>query len=320
MTAIRRWLKGATTSLLGILLVTTGLGSVDHAHAIPIAIPGTSISLEIPDGFTVADNFSGLENIRSGSSVTINELPLEAYEEIFPLFSSEDAATEGLLRQGITIEDYSTLAVGDDQVPLLRGTQQSAVGVVTKYLTLFKGETTILVTFNILDPDDLTQEKVETTIASITLAAAPTLDDKLAQLPFSFQPASPFTVADVMGGSLALLSTIPGPDPTGLLPIVIIARGQNVIYGRDAADLSEDLLRGTQGFALAEIVLEEAVEFAGGSGYFIQARMDDLTVIQYTHVPENGRYIRLLATTAHEGHDDVRFAIEEIADSVRVKD
>ena len=71
MLAYKRWFKGIL--LLGALLAVLG-----KAQAAPIVIPGTSVSLEPPAGFTVAENFSGLENIHSGSSITINELPLEA--------------------------------------------------------------------------------------------------------------------------------------------------------------------------------------------------------------------------------------------------
>lgn len=315
MRAFKQWLNGIAALLFGTLLAFAG-----RAQAVPITIPGTSVSLEPPAGFTVAENFSGLENTQSGSSITINELPLEAYEEISTIFNTDETAAEALLRQGITIEEHILLESGDIQIPLLRGTQQAAVGAVTKYIALFKGETTILVTFNIIDVAEVTQDVVETTVTSVTLAAAPTLEDKVSQLSFLFQSVAPFKVADVLGGSTVLLSTVEGPDPTGLKPIVIITRGQNVIYGRDAAEISEDLLRGTRGFSLAEIVLEDSAEFAGGNGYLLQARMDDVTVVQYAYVPENGRYIRLLATAEHSAFDDVRSTIEEIAASVSLED
>ena len=143
---------------------------------------------------------------------------------------------------------------------------RQAGGAVTKYITLFKGETTILVTFNIIDSNEIPQDVVETTVASITLTAAPTIDDKISQLPFSFQTVAPFQISEVIGGSAVLLSTEKGPDPTGLKPIVIITRGQNVIYTKDAADISEDLVRGTRGFSLADIVREDSIEFVGGDG------------------------------------------------------
>ena len=314
MQALKRRLKTIAMLMAGILLSVTGV------KAAPIAIPGTSVSLEPPAGFAVAENFAGLENAESGSSITINELPPEAYTEVATIFSTAESAREGLLRQGITIDEHTLITVGQDQVPLLRGVQQTAAGEFTKYLTLLKGETTVLVTFNIADPNQTTQETIEATVASITLATAPTIDEKIEQLSFSFQSAEPFRVNDVLGGSSALLTTFEGTDPSGMAPVVIIARGQNIIYGQDAADISDDLLRGTRGFSLAEIVRQEAVEFSGGSGYLIEAELDGLTVLQYAYVPANGRYIRLLATGERSALMDVLPAVEEIAASVSLRD
>ena len=305
---------------IGMLMAGILLSVVSGVKAAPIAIPGTSVSLEPPAGFTVAENFAGLENVESGSSITINELPPEAYAEVSTIFSTAESAQEGLLRQGIIVSEHTLITVGQDQVPLLRGVQQTAAGEFTKYLTLLKGETTILVTFNIAAPNQTTQETVEATVASIILATAPTIDEKIEQLPFSFQTAEPFKVADALGGSSALLTTFEGTDPSGMAPVVIIARGQNIIYGQDAADISDDLLRGTQGFSLAEIIRQETVEFSGGSGYLIEAELDGLTVLQYAYVPANGRYIRLLATGERSALMDVLPAVEEIAASVRLND
>ena len=315
MQTLKQRLGAIGTAVIGMLL-----SLVSRVQAAPIAVPGTSVSLEPPAGFMVAENFAGLENTASGSSITINELPPEAYAEISTVFSSSESAREGLLRQGIMIDQHSLVTVGQDQVPLLRGTQLTAAGEFTKYLTLLKGETTVLVTFNIVDPAQISQEVVEATIASISLAEAPTIDERIEQLSFSFQTVEPFRIADILGGSSALLTTFEGTDPSGRAPVVIIARGQNVIYGQDAADISDELLRGTQGFSLAEIVRQEAVEFSGGSGYLIEADLDGLTVLQYVHVPENGRYIRLLATGQHTALMDVLPAVEEIVTSVRLRD
>ena len=156
-----------------------------------MAIPGTTVSLEPPPGFTLSNNFSGLENIQSGSSITITELPPDAYPEISTLFSQEEAATEAFLRQGIAIEERTVIAISDTQVPLLRGTQQGEVGQVTKYMALLKGEKTVLVTFNIIDPTPDTPDIVTATVSSISLAAAPTLEKQLSQLSFAFQPQAP---------------------------------------------------------------------------------------------------------------------------------
>lgn len=309
-------MKRTLVVMFGILLSSLG-----KAQAAPIAVPGTSVSLEPPMGFTLSNHFSGLENLDDGSSITITELPPEAYEEISTLFSEEESATEALLRQGIAVKEHTYLNIGNTQVPLLRGTQQSAGGTVTKYMTLFRGENTVLVTFNIIDPRQDTSEVIEAAVASISLTAAPTIAERIAQLPFTFHATAPFRVADVLGGSSALLTMIDGPDPSGLSPVVIIARGQSVVSEyNNIYRLSEQLLRSTQGFSLANIVQTNAVDFGGGRGYRLEATMDELTVVQYVFVPDNGRYVRLLATGEHQAFAKVLPAVENIANSVLTPD
>lgn len=291
-----------------------------NAQAAPITVPGTSVSLEPPTGFTLSNNFSGLENLQDGSSITITELPPEAYAEISTLFSQEETATEALLRQGIAIEEYTLVDLGGTQVPLLRGTQQSSGGKVTKYITLLRGEKTVLITFNIIDPSQYTDYMVECAVASISLSAAPSIEERISQLSFTFQATVPFRVSDVLGGSSVLLTTVNGTDPSGLSPVVIIARGQNVVDDNRLPYLSEQLLRSTRGLSLATINQGDWVEFAGGRGYRLEATIDELTVVQYIHVPDNGRYIRLLATGERGAFTEVMSAAEEIADSVVVID
>ncbi len=289
------------------------------AYATPVAIPGTTVAeIEPPAGFTVSDSFSGLENIETGSSITIFELPSEAYAQLSDLFATD--AEAALLTENIVLEEQFLLEVGDTQVPVLRGTQQTTIGSVTKYVTLLKGEKTVLVTFNIIDPAVITQGMVESTIASIDLAAVPTLDEKIAQLSFSFQAAEPFKTSDVFGNSAVLLTTFEGTDPSGMKPVVIIARGQSSVGGRDAEDISAELLYGTRGFSSAEILNQEPVDFAGGQGYLIEAELDGLAIKQYVVVPADGLHLRLLATGERTAFTDVLPAVDAIANSIRIND
>ncbi len=108
MQTLRQRVKTIVLLIVGILLSAIG-----QAQATPIDIPGTSVSLEPPAGFTISDNFAGLENTASGSTITINELPFEAYEEVATVFSTTEAATEALVRQGIIIEAHTLLDIGE---------------------------------------------------------------------------------------------------------------------------------------------------------------------------------------------------------------
>lgn len=314
LTPRHRW-QGLAGLILGLLLASIG-----QATAAPVVIPGTTVAeIEPPAGFTISDSFAGLENIEDGSSITIFELPPEAYDELSTIFNTEESAEAALLSENIILEERFLLTVEDTQVPVLRGTQQTSIGNATKYITVLEGEKTVLVTFNIIAPAVITQAIVEATITSIDLAAAPTLEEKVAQLSFSFQAIAPFRVSDVFGNSGVLLTTFEEIDPSGTKPIVVIARGQSVVYDRDAEDISAELLYGTRGFASAEIVNQESVEFSGGLGYLIEAEANGLTVVQYTHVPADGRHIRLLATGESSAFADVLSVVKTIADSVTVE-
>lgn len=306
-----KWLSNGAIATLSLVLTSVGKG-----YALPIPIPGTTVVIEPPPGFTLSENFSGLEHVDSGSSLTINEFPAEAYTQLSPLFSTQEDATEAFLRQGILVEERTTVDVGTAPLPLIYGIQQSPIGTVEKYITLMQGDNTVLLTFNILDPTITSREAVEAAIASINLASAPTLEEKVAQLPFSFEAFTPFELRDVIGGSSALLTTFEGTDPSGEQPVIIIAKGQSAVYETNLAELSETLLRGTQGFALADITYESPTSFANGNGYLLEADQNGISIIQYTHVGTDQRHLRLVATGATTELNRMREAVMSVATSV----
>ena len=261
------------------------------------SIPGTSVSLDAPDGFSVATGFSGLQNLEDGSSITVIELPVEAYEELALIFSDLDVAKAGFAQQGVSIERSGTIAVGGQIVPILMGSQPIPGGSVEKYMALFRGDTAVLISFNIFDAETITISTIERSLASVTLSSAPTLSEEVEQLPFSFASAAPFRIGDVLGGSSVLLTSFEGIDPTGLMPVVIIVR---------------------QGFEEAEIASSEEVNFGGGAANYLEAVSEGRKIVQYLRVPANGIYVRLVAFGEIAEIDEVLSAVSEIARSVSV--
>lgn len=310
-----QWLKRSAIATLSLVLTSVGKG-----YALPTPIPGTTVIIEPPPGFTLSENFSGLEHVESGSSLTINEFPAEAYAQMSMLFMTQEQATAAFLRQGITVEERATIEAENGELPLIYGTQQSAIGTVEKYVTLIQGDNTVLLTFNIFDPSIASREQIEDTIASIRLTSAPTLEEKVAQLPFSFEAAAPFELRDVLGGSSALLTTFDGIDPSGQQPIIAIAQGQSPVYETDLAQVSETLLRDTQGFSLADITAQATVAFVDENGYVIEAEQDGISIIQYVHIGSDLRHLRLVATGETSALAQVREAITSIANSVTYSD
>ena len=282
------------------------------------SIPGTSVSLDAPDGFSVATGFSGLQNLEDGSSITVIELPVEAYEELALIFSDLDVAKAGFAQQGVSIERSGTIAVGGQIVPILMGSQPIPGGSVEKYMALFRGDTAVLISFNIFDAETITISTIERSLASVTLSSAPTLSEEVEQLPFSFASAAPFRIGDVLGGSSVLLTSFEGIDPTGLMPVVIIVRALAAVPAFDVKLVAQQLLRETQGFEEAEIASSEEVNFGGGAANYLEAVSEGRKIVQYLRVPANGIYVRLVAFGEIAEIDEVLSAVSEIARSVSV--
>jgi len=288
--------------------------------ATEVSIPGTSVSINAPDGFTVASRFSGLENVQDGSSITVSEMPAEGYDELRQKFSDLNAATEGFAQHGILVERTDTYLAGEQQVPVVIGSQPIPNGEVYKYMALFRGDVTVLVTFNIFDPQTMTEPVVKEIIKSIRLSTAATLEQKIEQLPFSFQNTAPFRVGDTVGGSGVWLSTFDGTDPTGLMPRLIIVMAYAPIPASSDIELvARQMLRGTRGFDNAEITTTEDRSFGGGRGHYLEALTEERKIVQFVRIPPDGVYVRLAAFGATADLEAVMPAVSEIAESVSIR-
>jgi hypothetical protein len=285
-----------------------------------VSIPGTSVSMEPPAGFLPADTFAGFQNAEDSSSIVIAEFSPQAYLQLLDTFSSAEAASQAFAAQGISIARRTTVTTGDVQVPVLIGTQTAVGFEVGKYLALYSGENTVLVTFNVFDAGRVREPAILAALESVRVSAAPTLEEKLEQLSFDFRVEPPFRAFDVLFGGAVALTSFEGTDPSGLLPYIVIERMSGVVENDDVLQLSEFLLHGIQGFSAARITSREAVRFAGGSGYLIEAMGDEYAAIQYVHIPPDGRYLRLFARGAEDRLLEVKSVVAAIADSVVIKD
>ncbi|EDX84913.1 hypothetical protein S7335_2612 [Synechococcus sp. PCC 7335] len=289
-----------------------------------ISIPGSSVSLLPPAGFVVSDQFSGLVNQESLASIVLAELPPDAYTELSSILSSTpEAVTDAFAARGIVleVETISSVLVEGSQVPFVKGTQTVGGTQIDKYFALFGTESTILLTFNVTDPALLSEQAVVETIKSVEVAPALSIEQKVAELPFTFVPAPPFQVFEVLLGSTVLLSPGGEPDPSGEAPVIIIASSVSPILGAELAafdidTFSSQLLLSTEGFAEATITARSPTEFAGGEGYLIQASISDSTVFQYLRILPDNFYIRLLAVGSTDEIEDLAPTIEAIQSSV----
>ncbi|MEM9091984.1 MAG: hypothetical protein AAGC93_25020 [Cyanobacteria bacterium P01_F01_bin.53] len=311
--------------------------SIEDNDAELTTIPGTSVSLSPPPGFVLSDRFSGFINPETLSSIVLVEMPPEAYPELASMLSSTpQAVTEAFSDRGIVlvVEKISSISLGTDTTPFVQGVQVADGMRVTKYFALLKGDRTILLTFNVIEPDDLSEETIIETIQSVSLSPAPSIEQKIAELPFTLEAIAPFQVLDVIVGSSVVLNLSGERAPLEEEPLIIIANSTSPITSNpsetDLADYSSQLLQNTSGFSHADITEQSTVDFAGGEGYLIQALLPEANqqeasqqegtkVLQYLRILPNGFHLRMIVLGDSETLEELTPAIQAIQRSVEPK-
>jgi hypothetical protein len=276
-----------------------------------LQIGGTSITLTAPAGYTRIAR--GIEDSATGSSITVSERPAESYAELAQTFGSAKNLSAAYAQQGVLIRAVRKLNVGDVEVLFASGNQDYRGKKFVKYLALIKGVKTVLLTFNIADRS-FTEADAEALVRSVEIAPPPTLEEQLAQMPFTFRAVEPFRITQVRARTTVTLAA--GEESSPEVPVLVIGRAAaRALPGQDA-QFAVDLLRDTAGFREAVITEEGQAEFAGGTGYRIVATVEDRTVVQYVRIVPGGFYMRLLARGDTAAMQAAAGAIAEIAASV----
>jgi hypothetical protein len=287
--------------------------AADQPAAVPqgpqrLPIRGTSVTLTAPPGFAPSRTERGIENTTTGTTVTISEASAEAYAGLADRFKSAKAMTDGYANQGVTIRTVRNV---DGKIPFAIGRQTKDGKDLTRYLALLKGDKTVLVSFT--SPDrTFTEADAETILRSIELTPEPTLEERLAELPFVFRAVEPYVVQNVINRQAVNLEV--KNDKTQ--PTVTIGTGRSQALMGEEARVAVELLKGTGGWRDAQITVQEPATFAGGKGYRITAVVEDRTAVQYLRILSGGTYLRFLARGTASAMQNAEAVITELAGTV----
>lgn len=166
-------------SLIALTLVAYFMGT--PAQAAPVAIRGSRVLLEKPDGFTTPTNFTGLALESKQASILITELPAP-FDKVTAGFSEE-----GLTSRGMHLLEKKSMSVGKYPGMFLELTQSAAGQTFHKWMLAFgDSNKTVIVTGTA--PKD-SEKTLTDTIKSSVLSAlyddnAPA-PDPFADLPFT---------------------------------------------------------------------------------------------------------------------------------------
>jgi len=293
-----------------VLLIVAQISKAEY-------IPGTTISMSPPPGFELSQGFAGFLDPADNSSITISELPPEAYANVAVMFSSQEAAAP-FSAQGVHVSGHDLLVVGEDKVPFLTGTQLVSGIEVTKYMALLRSEKTVLITFNLMDGTRLKKSDAIASVKSVRSRAAPTIQEQVEQLQFVFEEVKPFKTNQILQGTTVLLSTSDATDPTGRIPISVITLGSVRESALDQKSLSEQLALSTVGFADASITESRSTIFAESDGHYVKASSGESLLIQYVYAVGD-YYIRSVSLGEKNAVMRLEKRIDKLAGSIKLK-
>ena len=287
------------------------------------AISGTTVSLAPLKGFVPSAKFAGLEHAEAKASVLVVEMPPEAHAQLQALFGNAEAAKANFAKQNIVIDEAEDIETAGGKGRILTGQQNVAGTTFDKWIVLLKGAKTVMITVQAPEDSDLDGDEVVTMLKSVSLGAEPTLDQKLAALPFRVRASEPFRVVDTFGGLGVLMTSGPlNVDPKGSQPMLIVSyqTGGQVAAGQLSA-VAEKLLQTTRGFEKAEIAKRETITFAGSrDGVLLSGKTAEGSTgkrfAQYIGLGPDGRFVRLIVSADEATYPSLEPAIKAVADSI----
>lgn len=315
-------LNGIARRFAVAVLALLALTGAAMAQGERLALPGTGISLVPPQGFVLPEEFTGLLEPESGTSIIVTVAEPAAYEELLPVFSSVEEAAEFFSAQGLQIDATYSMSSPDGTIPYLRGTQEANGVTLGKWVGLAGGAQAVLLTANVPPGGELTQAEFEALLSSLEVAGPASLEEQVAALPFTVGEAEPFEFARVMDGTMLALvdASVAEGAPQ---PAVILDARFNITGMPPLADAAEDLLRSISDFAGITIDESVATSFAGGEGWLISGTAEDRTLgtvrVRQWLGHRDGDLVRMVAYGPIEGFDAISGAVETIAASVQWK-
>jgi hypothetical protein len=281
-------------------------------------VPGTSVSLEPMPGFEPTSSFAGFMNANQGS-ILIVEFPEAAYVPVSQTLGNIEAARGNLAKQNIAVDRLEEISTADGgKAPFISGSQRSGDAIYDKWIAVFKGPPTVMVTVTSPRSNRLGSAQVRAMMESVSVGREATLADKLAALPFSATPAPPFRIFDILlGAVLGMTVGDKDVDPERAQPTVFIAYEPALVD--DPAELERNPMP-SQSLGNPQIESRKPVKFAGLTGILLNGRCDgNRRFLQYMAVTGENKLITMVYAAPAAGFDDLKPAAEAIASSVILK-
>ncbi|MER2196379.1 hypothetical protein [Methylobacterium brachiatum] len=310
--------------VLSLAVLMAGLGSAAYA-ADPVYPPGSRFGFEPPADMALSRRFSGFERKEGGATLSVVELPPNAFAELVSGFTDAN-----LLSQGFAVEKREEVKVGDNEGMLYTGEQPAdpnATAPAIRKWILVVGTPTVtgLIIAQAL-PDAETEETMRKLVTGVTLRPPLTLDQQVEALPFRIGNMAGFRPIRVLAGNSVLLTAGPKDQMQNLeQPILVMAQA---VQQPPAAEQRDGFARAAlaSNQTMKDFVIERAQSYRsnGVDWHEIVARAVDMptnvpVVVSQTIRFNPDGYLRALGVVREDQRTGVLAKFREVVDSVQVK-
>ncbi len=150
----------------------------------PVYPPGSRFGFEPAKEMVVSRRFTGFEREGGGATVSVVELPAQAYKDLTTNFTDEN-----LKSQGLVVKTRETLKLADGREGLLVTGEQpieqpAGAPALHKWVFLVSDPTVTGIVIGQTLPTAETDEAMRAMLTSVRVRPALTLDQQVAALPF----------------------------------------------------------------------------------------------------------------------------------------
>jgi hypothetical protein len=239
-----------------------------------VSIPGTRVSLQLPDGFTISGSFPGIEREELGAMVVVSEIAVPIKKILTGLTKEEMDA------QGITLLGAKQVKVGDLDGTLFDTKQDDSDGTMHKWLLLF-GNDQATVVLSAAAPE-LLEPAVSKTLVNCMLGAKWDLNKELDPydgLGFSLRKSEVFEIRGRRPGGILMTRKDAPEQLTPAEPILVVYSATEAAIAPLAIFAKNELTVNSQ-FTDFSNLAERTLTVNGLSGYEIvaDAKEPDLDV------------------------------------------
>jgi hypothetical protein len=303
------------------LVIAAALVFAGAAHAADVQFPpGSKVGLTPPKGFSVSEGMRGFDDRDNNSAILILEMPSAAFPDV-----SKAMTTEGLKKQGVTVEKKENLTLKSGKAVLIVGRQESGGEKLRKWI-LVAGTDSLTAVVTALVPDKTrkiySDDMMRAAFASLDVRASVPLEEQVGLLPFKLDDFANLRAFRVEPNTVFLTD---GPkdsaDPAEQALLVVSAAAGGPTDNTQREVFARNLFAGLGGFKDVQILGTDTIRLSGIQTHQLLAEGKDLKtgadvkLVQWLRFG-NGAFVRFLGISRSEAWPDAFPRFRTVRDSL----